>query len=55
MNIEVIVIIISCIALVIGAIMMIKKSAKSFKLTEKQLQKIKHREAEQQLKDKESK
>ncbi len=52
MNIEIVLLIIGCFALIISAIVTIFQSAKKFKLTEEQQQSIKAREKEQQLKDK---
>ena len=46
-------IIIGSLALILGAVFLIKKSAKKFKLTDEQLKKIKERELEQLNKDKE--
>ncbi len=43
----------ACFAIVIGALMLILQSAKKFKLTDEQLKKIKQREQQQSLKDKE--
>lgn len=51
MTIEIFVIIFCSIALILGGIMLIIRSAKKFQLTKEQLEKIKKREIEQQLKD----
>ena len=49
---EIYLIVFCCLALALGALMLILRSAKKFRLTEDQLKKIKARELEQQQKDK---
>lgn len=51
MNLTVALFIFGCLAIVVGAIMTIKKSANKFMLTEEQKKKIHDREIEQKKKD----
>lgn len=51
MNLEIILLVFCCLAIVVGAIMTIRKSANKFILTEDQKKKIQQREIEQQHKD----
>lgn len=52
MNIYNFLLIFLCLALIVGAVMLIFQSARKFKLTDEQRRKIKKREAEQRKKDK---
>lgn len=52
MELEVLLLIFCCLAIVIGAIMTVRKSANKFILSEEQKKKIKKREIEQRQKDK---
>ncbi|WP_286233116.1 DUF2897 family protein [Thalassotalea sediminis] len=54
MNFYTLLIVFCCLALVIGAILVILQSAKKFKLTATQKEKIRLREQEQRKKDKDN-
>jgi len=53
MDLMKITIIIAALALIVGAVMLIKHSAKKFHLSDEQLDKVKQRQLEQAQKDKE--
>jgi uncharacterized membrane protein YqgA involved in biofilm formation len=55
MNLTILLLIFCCLAVVIGSIMTIRKSANKFILSDEQKKKIKQREIEQQQKDKRQK
>ncbi len=55
MDITSILLIFCCLAIIIGAVMTLRHSAKKFKLTDEQLKKVKERADEQQLKDQQEK
>ena len=52
MELEALLLIFCCLAIVVGAIMTIRKSAQKFILTKEQKKRIQQREMEQQQKDK---